>query len=527
MKLLSIDWAPTKQLRASVPAPFISSATLSAVVCAAVALCGLGLAGCSQAPSGQPTMPLPMVKVAQPLVKTVVEWDAYTGRLEAVDLVEIRARVDGYLQSVHFDEGQVVNEGDLLFVIDPRPFEAELNAAKARLQQAQSKLKEAEAMLDEAQAQSSRSDIQLNLTNTNYERTMQLFRRNASSQQDVDEREAEYLQAKADIEAVKASVFSAESAIATSQAEIELAKAGVETAELNLQYTQIRAPITGRTSRQEVTQGNLIAGGTASSSVLTTITSMQPIYCVFDASEQDVLKYMRLAQSGGRESSRVAKNPVFLGLIDEAGFPHRGHMDFVDNRFDTNTASMRARCVFANEDQLLLPGMFARIRIPGSAAQRTILIPDSAIGTDQSSQYVFAVVDGVIQRRAIETGPIVDGLRVIRSGLTGSETIVIEGLLQSRPEAKVNVVQGTFEAVEDGLPDDYQPVPEDEWISPEPDPLPTTHPLPSPDPQRPADSLPSTNESGTGDQAHTIKGSRAAATGDQHALQAGIGVATR
>ncbi|QEF99148.1 Efflux pump periplasmic linker BepF [Stieleria maiorica] len=434
-------------------------------------------AGCNRAPSGPSQRPDPSVTVAKPIVKQIVEWDAYTGRLEAVDLVEVRARVGGYLQSVHFDEGQIVEEGDLLFVIDPRPFEAELNAAKATLQQSQSKLKQATAMRDEATARSLQSDAQLNLADLRYKRAQALNQRSATSQEELDEREAEFLQAKADIEGAKAAVSSAEAAIATAQAEIELAEAGVETAELNLQYTRIRAPVTGRISRKVVTEGNLIAGGTSTSSLLTTITSMQPIYCVFDASEQDVLKYMRLAKSGKRESSRVAKNPVFIGLVDEAGFPHRGHMDFVDNRFDIDTASMRARCVFANEDQLLLPGMFARVRIPGSAAAKAVLIPDAAIGTDQSSQYVYVVVDGVIKRRAIKPGPIVDGLRVVREGLEGDESLVIEGLLQSRPDQKVQTVEGTIEVVEDGLPDDYEPVPESEWISPAPDPMPELTPL--------------------------------------------------
>ena len=432
--------------------------------------------------------------VAAPITKQIVEWDAYTGRLEAVNLVEIRARVSGYLQSVHFDEGEIVDVGDLLIIIDPRPFEAELSAAKAKVRQSDSRLLQARAMLNEAKARRLQSDAQLNLAEVRYRRTKQLSERNASSQEEVDEREAELLQAKADIESVNASISSAEAAIATAEAEIELAKAGVETAELNLQYTQIRSPVKGRISRKEVTEGNLIAGGTATSSLLTTITSMQPIFCVFDATEQDVLKYVRLAASGQRESSRVVKNPAYLGLADEEGFPHHGHIDFVDNRFDTSTASMRARCVFSNEDELMVPGMFARIRIPGCASHRAVLIPDSAIGTDQSSQYVVVVVDSVVERRAIKTGPIVDGLRVIREGLNGDETVVIEGLLQSLrvigeteafddsvlaagelpPLARVITVEGTIEAIEDGLPDDYQPVPKEEWISPAPDPLPAS-----------------------------------------------------
>ncbi|WP_417736526.1 efflux RND transporter periplasmic adaptor subunit [Rosistilla oblonga] len=412
------------------------------------------------------------VTVASPITKQIVEWDAYTGRLEAVDFVEIRARVGGYLQSIYFDEGQVVQAGDLLFTIDPRPFQAELNSAKARLRQSQSQLKQTEAMINEAKARALQSEAKLELASLRYKRTQALTRQSAASQEELDEREAEFLQAKADIEGVQAGISSAEAAHATAEAAIEVAQAGVETAELNLQYTQITAPVTGRISRQYVTEGNLIAGGSSTSSLLTTITSMNPIYCVFDANEQDVLKYSRLARSGERESSRVAKNPVFLGLVDEEGFPHHGHMDFVDNRFDANTASMRARCVFPNEDNLLLPGMFGRIRIPGSAAKQAVLIPDSAIGTDQSTQYVYVVDGDMIKRRAIKTGPIVDGLRVIREGLVGDETLVIEGLLQARPDLKVKTVEGTIEVVEDGLPDDYEPVPADQWISPKPDELP-------------------------------------------------------
>lgn len=429
-------------------------------------------AGCGNPASRPATSSDATVTVAKPLVKRIVQWDAYTGRVEAVDLVEVRARVGGYLQSVHFDEGQVVDKGDLLFVIDPRPYEAELNGAKAKLAQSEAKLKQAKAMLVEAEARSLQSDAQLNLADLRFQRTKELRQRNAASEEEFDERQAEFVQAKADIGGVKAGVTLAQSAIAAAESEIELSKSGVETAELNLQYTRVRSPVRGRISRQEITEGNLIAGGTITASLLTTITSMQPIYCVFDATEKDVLKYVRLARSGERESSRVAKNPVYLGLVDEDGYPHEGHMDFVDNRFDTNTASLRARCVFRNEEQLLLPGMFARIRIPGTAAYDAVLVPDSAIGTDQSSQYVFIVVEGKIERRPIKSGPIVDGLRVIDKGLVGNETLVIQGLLQARPGASVQTVPGTIEAVEDGLPDSYEPVPKEKWISPAPDPLP-------------------------------------------------------
>jgi len=313
-------------------------------------------------------MPLPMMTVAQPVRKQIVEWDAYTGRLEAIDFVEIRARVSGYLESIHFDEGQMVSKGDLMLVIDPRPFEAELHGAKATMRQSESRVEQSKAQLEEAKAQQLQSDAQLQLADARVKRARTLKAQNAVSAEELDQREAEYLQAEADVEASKAGISSAEAAITTAMAAVESAQAGIETAQLHLSYTRVHAPVTGRSSREHVTAGNLVSGGTATSTLLTTITSVEPIYCTFDANEQDVLKYVRLALSGQRESSRVARNPVYLGLVDETGFPHEGHMDFVDNRFDADTASMRARCVFPNGDEVLVPGMFARIRIPGSAA---------------------------------------------------------------------------------------------------------------------------------------------------------------
>lgn len=434
--------------------------TLFCIAAVASILCS----GCSSKSSGPPEKPVPTMTVAQPVSKQIVEWDAYSGRLEAVDFVEIRSRVSGYLQSIHFDEGQIVQKDDLLFVIDPRPFEAELNGAKAALRQATSQLLQAKAHLEEAKAQQLQTDARMTLANARVQRSRQLETQNAASKEELDQREAEFLQAKADVEASKAGISSADAAIGTAEATVEAAEAGVETAELNLDYTQIHAPVSGRISREGVTAGNLVSGGTATSTLLTTIASVAPIYCTFDANEQEVLKYTRLALSGKRESSRVAKNPVYLGLVDEKEFPHLGHMDFVDNRFDAATASMRARCIFPNEDKVLIPGMFARIRIPGSAAYDAVLIPDASVGTDQTSQYVYIVANGVIERRSVSLGPIVDGLRVVREGLTGDESLVIEGLLQARPGMDVKTRIGTIEVIEDGLPDSYEPVPPEKWI---------------------------------------------------------------
>jgi multidrug efflux pump subunit AcrA (membrane-fusion protein) len=397
------------------------------------------VAGCNPANQQKMQVPSPTVTVAQPVVKQIVEWDAYTGRLEAIEFVEIRARVSGYLKSIHFDEGQIVTEGDLLFVIDPRPYVAELNGANASLSQSESQLMQAAAGLENAKAEQRQSEVQLQLAESRIKRARSLKEQNAVSLEELDQREAEFQQAQADIEASKAGISSADATIATAKAAIESANSGVETAELNLDYTKILAPVTGRISRQHVTSGNLVSGGTATSTLLTTITSVDPIYCTFDANEQDVLKYTRLALAGKRESSRVAKNPVF----------------------------MRARCVFHNDDGVLVPGMFARIRIPGSAAYDGILIPDAAIGTDQSSQYVYVVAEDVVERRAITPGPMVDGLRVVRKGLTGNEMIVIEGLLQARPDLIVKTNQGSIEVVEDGLPDTYLPLPPESWISAE------------------------------------------------------------
>ncbi|MEW4526583.1 efflux RND transporter periplasmic adaptor subunit [Maioricimonas sp. JC845] len=438
----------------------------------ALAVLAASATGCGTAESGPPPQPPPVVTVATPVRKQTVEWDAYTGRLEPVDFVEVRARVSGYLQTIHFEEGQPVKEGDLLCVIDPRPFQAELNRAKAALRQAESQLQQAHAQLAEAKAQQLQSNAQLQLARTRVERARLLSRRDAATQETVDQREADLVQAQADVEVSKAGISAAEAAIETAKASVAAARAGEEAAQLDLDYTRIYAPISGMISSENVTEGNYVSGGTATATLLTTIASFDPIYCTFDANEQEVLKYVRLAQAGQRKSSRFAKNPVFLGLMDEDGFPHNGHMDFVDNRLDPNTASMRARGVFSNEDRLLVPGMFARIRIPGSAPYNAVLIPDSAVGIDQSSQYVYVVVDGIIERRGVELGPIVDGLRVVRTGLEGDETLVIEGLLLVRPGMEVTVNEGTIEVVDDGLPDDYEPLPPEQWLSPEPHPLP-------------------------------------------------------
>ncbi|MEM9941238.1 MAG: efflux RND transporter periplasmic adaptor subunit [Planctomycetota bacterium] len=429
----------------------------------------LAVAGCenNSQNSGPASQPPAAVTVANPLKMPIVEWDEYTGRLDAIDSVEVRSRVSGYLQSTHFEDGQIVKKGDLLAIIDPRPFQAMLSSARSGLEEAKAKLAESKSLLRQAEAEQSESQAQLTLANQRLSRTQNLVQSQAISREEQDVRESEQLQATAAVEASNAKIESAKAAIATSEAAIESAKANIEAAELDVEYTQIRAPISGRISRRLVTEGNLISGGSALSTLLTTLVSTNPIHCYFDANEQAFLKYARLSREGKRESSRDVKNPVYMRLIDEKGFPHLGHMDFVDNQIDPNTGTMRGRAIFPNDDNTLTPGLFAEVRLPGSGRYEAILIPDSAIGSDQSEKFVYTV-DGEnkINRKTIELGPIVKGLRVIRDGLDGSESIVIRGLQRISPGATVEPKSEQIQADTDSeLPDEYKPVQPEDWLS--------------------------------------------------------------
>ncbi len=415
-----------------------------------------------------PPPPTP-VTVAKPVVLAIVEWDEYTGRLDAIDSVEIRARVSGYLKSIHFDEGVPVDRGDLLVVIDQRPFEAALIAAKARLKEAEAKKSESEAMRRQAEANKTDSEAQLTLADQRLDRARKLARSNAIAQEELDERSSEKLQAEAALEAAKAAIESAIAAIATAQAGIQTAAANVDSAELDLSYTEVRAPISGRISRRYVTEGNLISGGSTISTLLTTIVSMNPIHVYFDADEQAFLKYARLSREGKRESSRDVKNPVYMRLIDESGYPHVGHMDFVDNQIDPNTGTIRGRAIFPNDDNTLTPGLFAEVRLPGSGMYEAVLIPDSAIGADQSERYVYVVDDdNTVVRSRVELGPMNKGLRIVRSGIDGTKPIITRGLQRVSAGSKVDPQIEEITPDEDadgGLPDDYEPVSPENWIS--------------------------------------------------------------
>lgn len=338
----------------------------------------------------------PKVTVSQPVVREVVEWDEYTGRLEAVESVEVRARVSGYLQSIHFKDGQIVKKGDLLFVIDPRPYQAELDRAEAELKLARARLK---------------------LAQDNLARAKKLLSARAISEEEADTRASD--------ERV---------ALAT----VEQAEAALKTAKLNVEFTRITAPVSGRISRRLVTEGNLINGGTGGT-LLTTIVSLDPIYCYFEADERSYLKYVRLAHEGKRPGSPVVQSPVFIALADETGFPHRGYIDFIDNQLDPETGTMTGRAVIPNPDLTLTPGLFARVRLAGSAEYNAILLPDEAIGSDQSRKYVFVVNDNdTVEYRSVQLGPNIGGLRVIREGIKPDDWVIVSGVQRARQGAIVD-----------------------------------------------------------------------------------------
>lgn len=347
-----------------------------------------------------PPPPPPKVDVVQAVDREVLEWDEYTARLEAVESVEIRPRVTGYLQSVHFQDGAIVKKGDLLFVVDPRPYEAILRSADANLALAESRVV---------------------IAKSNFNRVLQVRQRHANA---VSQEEAEVR----------------ESGVEQADASAQQAKAEVDAAKLNLEFTRVTAPVAGRIGRKLVTEGNLVNGGLgAQSTLLTTIVSLDPIYAYFEADERSYLKYTRLALAGERKSSREYKNPVHIGLADETGFPRDGVMDFVDNQFDRGTGTMVGRALIPNPDMALVPGLFARLRLPGTGKYRAVLIPDAAIGSDQAQKFVYVVDgDGKVNYRAIETGAMVDGLRIVRKGLAPQDWVVVGGTQRARPGLKVD-----------------------------------------------------------------------------------------
>jgi RND family efflux transporter MFP subunit len=347
--------------------------------------------------------PPPAVTVAKPLIRNLQEWSDFTGQFEAREAVEVRPRVSGYLESVNFVDGQLVKKGDLLFVIEPRPFELALETAKA--QQAQ-----AEAQLDLAKAQ--------------LERTAQLRKNDYATQETYDERVAQVN-------------------IATAARDASIA--AVNQAQLNLDYTRVTAPVAGRMGRHEVSIGNLIMGGTGgSTTLLTTIVSLDPIWLSFNVSEGDGMTYKRLVQKGEIESARTNAVQVQGELMDEKDWPLKGTIDFVDNQYDRSSGTIRVRAAFPNPDLFITPGQFGRVRVPMSQNRPTMLVPDAAVVTDQSVKLLFTVApDGTVVPKPVDLGPVTDdNLRVIRSGITADDSVIIDGLLRARPGQKVTPQPG-------------------------------------------------------------------------------------
>ena len=340
------------------------------------------------APALQTAQPAIPVTVAQVLKEPVTEWNDFSGRIEAMEHVQIRPRVSGTIDVVHFHEGQVVNKGAPLFTIDPRPYQAALAKAQANREM--------------AKARSS-------LARTELARSSKLIVQRAISQREQDQRANDLLEAQAALSAAQADVLSAQ---------------------LNLQYTTIAAPVTGRVSRAELTVGNLVGTG-PEAPVLTTIVSVSPVYVNF---ELDEASFIRFARNGAKGSTGVNSLPVFMGLANETDYPYSGRVKSLDNQLDRQSGTLRVRAVFDNPGGELTPGMYARVRTGDSAPRAALLIRDQAVGTDQSKKYVFVVdAQNKVAYRELTLGPVIDGWRVVRSGLSEGELIVLEGLQKIRP----------------------------------------------------------------------------------------------
>jgi len=379
----------------SLSSRFATFATLSSALIAAT-LVSSALSGCTSKATTNATPPPAQVTVAAALERNVTEWDEFTGRLEAVESVEIRPRVTGYIENVAFAEGSIVRKGDLLFVIDPRPYRA---------------------ALDKAEAELTRATARAELARTDVTRSEKLLAIRAVSQEEYDQRV---------------------NAARESRANVEAARAAVETARLDLGFTRVTAPIAGRVSKAAVTAGNLVTGGSGTAPLLTTIVSIDPIYVAFEGDEQVYLKYAELARRGERSSSRDKANPVQMGLANEDGYPHTGSMVFVDNQVDPRTGTIRARASFDNKDGFFTPGLFARVKLLGHNSYKAVLVDDRAIGTDQSQKFVYVVdANNTVAYRTVKIGRLNDGLRVVQEGLAPGETVVVNGLQRIRPGAVV------------------------------------------------------------------------------------------
>lgn len=366
--------------------------------CAALAaLASILVYGCKpRKPAGPPTMPPASVTVSKPVLKEVVDWDSYPGRIAAVEMVEVRARVSGYLESIHFKDGAEVSKGDLLFVIDPRPYRAELEQRKANLNQMQTRLE---------------------LASNDLARADRLLKVKAISEEEADARNK---------------------ALRESEAALHASRATLQVAELNLNYTEIKAPISGRISRKMITEGNLVTGGQGESTLLTTIVSMDPVYCYFDADERAMQRYLQHGGAKPGASLQLQNLRCELQLASETNFPHKGVVDFVENQVDPNTGTLRMRGIFENAKRILQPGYYCRVRVPASQPYLAMLLPAEAMGTDQSQNFVYVLGEGdTAQYRVVKVGSEHNGMRVIQEGLTTNDLVIVNGLMSVRPGAKV------------------------------------------------------------------------------------------
>ena len=368
--------------------------TLRLLLLGSIAIMVLSACGNPQAANQAEAPTAPEVSVAQVVSERITEWDEFTGRLQAPETVNLVPRVSGYIEQVHFNEGALVNKGDLLVQIDPQPFAAEVARLKADLQSAQSALVLAE---------------------TEYNRAEKLSSARAISDELLDTRLARKQQAAASVASVKAALHRAE---------------------LDLSYTSITAPISGRVSYAQITAGNYVNAG---QSQLTSLVSTDKMYAYFDVDEQSYLKYLRLTEAGKRADTRDAKaNPVYMALADDSGYQHIGNIDFVDNSINQQTGSIRIRASFPNTDDQLLPGLFARIKLVGSDSYQGILIDEKAIGTDLNNKFVLVVnAENQLEYRGIKLGEKVNGLRIVREGLTATDKIVVNGLQRVMPNIQI------------------------------------------------------------------------------------------
>jgi multidrug efflux system membrane fusion protein len=352
----------------------------------------LACGGCDSHEEEVSPMAPPQVTVMPPVRREITDWDEFTGRFVGTERVELRARVSGYLDSVDFADGQVVRRGDLLFRIDPQPLEAAVTEADARLAVIRS---------------------QLTLAEREFERTKNLLQYRAASEANLEQR----------VQTLEAA-----------RAQVRQAEAALHRTRLDLGFTQIRAPLTGRIGRHLVSPGNLVSGGEASTAtLLATIITMDPIDVTFDIDQGAALRYIRMAASGSRPLSRDVANPVQLGLADETGFPHAGRVTFVDNEADAGIGTIRVRARFENPRDLFAPGVFARVRLIASLPYQALLVPDMAVATDQSRRVLYVLGPGdTLEARQVKLGALHDGLRVILDGLRGNEEIVVSGLMRVR-----------------------------------------------------------------------------------------------